>query len=150
MTRIKWRDQYDDEGDAEVRAETDIHFNDPSLAQQQYTDEVNINTMVKRMGIHDGDMPAPAFDPRYYGDFTDALDFRDSLDRVREAAEHFNALPAELRKRFDNDPVVLHHWISNRENAEEAVTLGLLTREPTPAPQTPPGPPVILTGTPPA
>jgi phage internal scaffolding protein len=143
MTRFKWRDQYDDEADAVERRLTDIATPEPSLTQQQFTDEVNLNIMVRRMGIDEHKLPVAPADPRYYGDFSDAVDFRGVLDAAREAAERFNSLPGDLRQSFNNDPAALHEWVSDPANAEEAVSIGLLVKMPaepirTAEPATPP------------
>jgi len=145
MKKMKfgWRHQYDEVADKEEREETDVYTLEPSKTQQQFRDDVNLNTIVKRFGITDGAIPPGATDPRYFGDFSDAVDFRDSLDKTKEAIDRFNALPAEIRRQFDNNPIYLHDWIMNEGNAEEAVKLGLLKkREPVaPAPITVPATP---------
>lgn len=142
-TRFKYRHQYDEQADERARAATRIRDFGPSKTQQQYKDEVDLNVMVKRFGITDGAIPLPQYDPRYYGDFTDATDFKDSLDRIRDAEARFAALPAEIRKRFDNDPVALYYWVSDPKNADQAVELGLLKRTP---PVSPPAKPEVPTG----
>ena len=86
--------------------------------------------MIKRMGITDGSIPPMATDPSYYGNFMDAPDFRTILDIGREAQEKFNQLPADIRKRFNYDPVALWEFVSDGRNTEEAISLGLLTRKP--------------------
>lgn len=127
--RFGWRHQYDDARDQKERKNTDYTETSESLTEQSHTDEVNLNTMVKRMGLTDGAIPPAVFDPSYYGDFTDVADFRTSLDRVRVAQENFAALPAKLRARFDNNAAKLFAFVSDPENAEEAVRLGLLHQQ---------------------
>lgn len=125
-TRFSYRHQYDDARDQIEREACDICCTDPSLAQQQYTDEVNLNIMVARMGLTDGALPPAVLDPRFYGDFSNALDLRDIFDQVREATNMFNQLPADLRRRFDHDPAQLLMFVEDPENHAEAVKLGLL------------------------
>lgn len=97
------------------------------MAQQQFKDETNINTIVRRFGVT-YEMPAPAKnDPGAYGDFTGVEDFRSALDRVREAQDNFAALPAALRKKFDNDPARFIEYVHSSDNVEEAVELGILS-----------------------
>lgn len=131
-TRFTIRHQYDDEHDAALRDATDIVNNEPSLTKQEFTDNADINIVMKRFGIDDGALLPQAADPRYYGDFTDATDLRESLDRTTNALERFNQLPAEIRRRFDHSPVELHRFIMDPANAEEAITLGLLHRDAAP------------------
>ena len=135
--RFKWRQQYHIEDEVAHGDKTIVYNDDPSLTQQHFKDDVDINVMVKRFGIGDGAIPPAALNPRHFGDFTDAVDFREALDRTRAAQEHFDALPADLRDRFRNDPVRLFNWINDPKNDDEAVALGLLKRQEPPAPPAP-------------
>jgi len=67
-----------------------------------------------------------------YGDFTNVPDLRTALDMVNDAKNRFMALPAKLRTRFDNDPANLWSFVNDPENADLAVTLGLLQKLPNP------------------
>lgn len=136
---INWRHQYDEDRDRQEREKTDIACLDPSLTQQQFTEDVDINVIMKKYGVTDGSIPPVALDPSYFGDFTDAIDFRTALDRVKDATDRFNALPADLRNRFGNDPAYLWQWVNNPANKDEAIKLKLLAeiappKETTPAP----------------
>lgn len=137
--RFDWRHQYDDDRDAYEREITDIDTGTESLVQQQYVEETDINVLVKRLGISDR-MPAPAVDPRFYGDMGNIVDLRTALDTVREAREHFDALPAPLRARFQNNPALLFDFVNDPANVEEAIKLGVLARERTPEPAPAPVP----------
>lgn len=131
--RFTYRKQYDDAADKVERELTDIDTGIDTPVQQQFKDDVNINVMMKRFGVTDGAFPPAAADPRYYGDFSDAVDFREALDRTRAAIDNFNELPADIRQRFYNDPVELWNFVSNEKNHEEAVQLGLLHKSSPPA-----------------
>lgn len=138
-SRFNWAHQYDDVRAAYERAMSDIDTGTESLVQQQFKDEVDINTMVKRFGLTDFSTLPGVLDPRYYGDFSDApTSFRDALDRVRTAQQRFEQLPAEIKNRFDNDPAKLLDFVQNPENGEEAVRMGLLAKQATPEPPAPP------------
>lgn len=137
MPNIQWRTGYDDEQEETARANTRVSFPEPSLTQQHFAKDADLNTIVKRYGITDGSFPPMALDPRYFGDFTDAVDFKEHLDRVRNAEDRFNALPADLRAAFGNNMIQLHNWVSDPANAEEAVTLGLLQKQSVAPPPTP-------------
>lgn len=111
------------------RIATDIDMTGQvSLTEQHHKDDVDLNVMVKRMGVTDGAIPPAAIDPRHFGDFTEAADFRTALDRTREAQQRFSELPADLRARFNNDPVRLFEFVSDPNNDAESVKLGLLSR----------------------
>lgn len=141
MQRFDWRHQYDSVDEAYHGELTAVTNDEPSLTQQHHTKDADINEIMRRFGVTDGALPPVALDPSFFGDFTDAPDFRQALDSTREAAERFNALPAELRSRFDNDPVKLWGFVTDPANFDKAVELGLLHREaqpPAPREVTPP------------
>lgn len=141
MTRPKYRLPYDTEADEVARAKTTLSTFEPSITLQAPAQDADLNILAKRYGLDRAQIPPAVFDPRYYGDVGD-LDLRTALDRVRDAQERFQALPARLRERFANDPARLWSFVSNPENTEEAVQLGLLARRDAPAspdlPQTQP------------
>lgn len=100
-------------------------FNCPedTLTQQQFGDEVNINTIVRNFGLtHE----LPPEVPIYYADVTDMPDYQTSLNFVRQADANFMLLPADLRSRFDNNPQLLLNFLSNDANRDEAIKLGLI------------------------
>lgn len=72
-----------------------------SIVQQQFGDEVDINTIVRRFGL----TGARAMDVMgVYGDFTGILDYESAVKRIEGAQERFATLPPEVRERFGNDP----------------------------------------------
>lgn len=135
--RIKYRKQYDDAEEAAAELRTKTINNDPSLTQQHFTLDADINEIMRRFGVTDGAIPPVALDPSFFGDFSNVPDFREALDTTRDALERFNALPAPIRNRFSNDPVALWAWVNDPANHDEAVKLGLLKRREPPAPPLP-------------
>lgn len=100
---------------------------DESLTDQQFVQDADLNVIVKRMGLQNADLPAPAVDPRFYGDFSEApTTLADAIAIVDAARDRFLDLPAELRNRFQNDPVNLWSFVNDPRNLREAVKLGLL------------------------
>ena len=99
--------------------------------QQQFAEEVDINTIVRRFGLtgHLPTNPAPPME----GDFTGIVDFHTAMNAVRRAQEGFEAFPAELRARFSNDPQRMLEFLADDTNKDEAVKLGLVN---------PPAPPI--------
>lgn len=99
--------------------------------QQQFAEEVDINTIVERFGLT-GELPFSGKVP-LEGDFTTVVDFHSAMNLVVEAQRAFDELPAELRKRFEYDPGNLVAFLSDDKNREEAEKLGLVVkREPKP------------------
>ena len=107
--------------------ESGVAYEEPSLAQQHFKDECDINNILRQFNVT-GMLPEQPLSPRY-GDFTGISDYKTALDRVIAADEEFMSLPANIRARFDNDANNLIEFLDNEENRAEAVELGLL--EPT-------------------
>lgn len=120
---IELRSAFNYDTDA-VSDECGFRCEGESLAQQQFAEECDINTIVKRFGIT-GMLPQTVNMP-ISGDFTAVGDFRSAVDMVRRAEEEFMRLPAEVRARFHNDPQEIIAFIEDGSNREEARKLGLL------------------------
>lgn len=115
---------------------------DPSLTQQQFAEDADINTIVRRFGIT-GELPTGVRAPSY-GDFTGVSDFRSALAAIDAAEASFMALPAHVRATFQNDPGLFVDYCSDPANAAGMKELGLLSSVPTPAPVAPPGPDPVV------
>lgn len=103
---------------------------EPSMAQQQYKDETDINNIIKRHGGADAAYRALARGGGVYADFSNLSDYQTMLHEVSRAQEAFLLLPAELRARFRNDPGELLQFVQNSSNYDEAVSLGLVEPKP--------------------
>ena len=111
----------------QISDETGLLCLDPSLAQQHQKDDADINVIVERFGLT-GQLPN-AITPPQYGDFSQVTDYHSAMNAVIAAQENFMELPAKLRARFDNDPSKLIDFVSNGDNREEAVSLGIIERQ---------------------
>lgn len=107
---------------------SDLECKDPSLAQQQFKDDVDINVLLERFQVT-GVMPQGVVLPSY-GDFSAVVDFRSAQDALRRARDAFMELPAQVRARFNNDPQELLEFVSKDENRAEAERLGLVAAKP--------------------
>lgn len=99
---------------------------DPSMTDQSGSDDADINVMIRRFGLM-GTMPVNPRTPLTEG-MIGAMDYRESLDQIREAKSAFDALPADVRKRFDNDPAKYLEFFEKPENMDEAIKLGLASK----------------------
>lgn len=114
-----------------------------TLAQQQFQDECDINTIMDRYS-QDGLLDHVNNFQGSYGDFTSAEDYQSSLNQVIEAEASFMDLPARVRARFGNDPSQLIGFLESTDPAdlEESVKLGLReVREPPASPEKKAAPP---------
>lgn len=105
-----------------------LHCEDATLAQQQFKDECDINNIMQKFGMT-GLLPQAPLEATY-GDFSGVYDYHTALNAIIASEEQFNALPAQLRARFDNDPAKLMEFMDNDSNREEAVKLGLVNPNP--------------------
>lgn len=99
---------------------------DEPITQQSGRDDADINFIVER--AKRGALPPPGRNVApMYGDFTEIpTDLRVALNKIRFAEELFMSLDAVVRRRFDNDPVLLLEFFRDPANREEAVSLGLV------------------------
>lgn len=111
-----------------VSDETGLTCPEPTLAQQNFKDECDINHIVKQFGLT-GELPGQPLNPQY-GDFTGVLDYHSAVNAVLAAQDEFMELPAQMRSRFNNDPALLIDFLGNEENREEAIKLGLVAAMP--------------------
>jgi len=104
--------------------ESGLACEEPSLTQQHFKDETDINNILRQFNIT-GLLPENALSPRY-GDFTGINDYQSALNAVIAAEDGFMALPADLRARFSNNPEELINFLDNPQNKDEAIRLGLV------------------------
>ena len=73
-----------------------------AVTQRCFKDECDINILLAKFAVT-GQLPENVRVPQYV-DFEEAFDFQSSMNVIRAAEEAFNAMPAEVRDRFQNDP----------------------------------------------
>lgn len=105
---------------------------EPSQTRQEFAQESDINFLIARyqetgsyydpLAFRSGTVRAPMFD-----DFSELPDFDTAQNFIADSHERFMHLPAKLRARFDNDPALLLAFLNDKNNYEEAVSLGLIT-----------------------
>lgn len=104
----------------------------PSMTQQQFRDEADINYIVS---MYDSTGVMPTFHSNgqpaqpVFGDFAELPDnAQEMYNRMIEARNNFNSLPLEVRKRFNYDPAAFLEFAENPENIDELVAMGLATK----------------------
>lgn len=95
----------------------------PSMTQQHFKEECDVNNILAKF-VRTGVLPANCR-PGDYFDCSNIQDYQDCLNRVIEAQDHFNALPAGLRKHFQNDPGNFLEFIENPDNLQRGIEIGL-------------------------
>lgn len=109
-----------------------VGFTQPSLTQQHFRDECDINHIMARYretGFLVDPMQKATAKPQF-GDFSTVSDFMQAQNIIAHARENFDALPSNLRERFANNPAQMLSFLENESNYEEAVKLGLVEKRP--------------------
>lgn len=105
---------------------------DKPITTQSSAEECDINYLIER--AKRGADLTPLMRTPMYGDFTDFPDLRRATQMVIDADASFMALPATVRERFSNNPVLLFEFLADDKNREEALKLGLLKVPDVPVP----------------
>lgn len=120
------------------------------LTEQSHKNETDMNYILRdyqRTGLI---KHAKEHEGRY--DDVSVQDFQEAMFLVTQAQSMFDSLPANIRKRFGNDPSAFLEFTQNPENAPEMTRMGILRGNdgvdirgaqtgaptPSPAPETPP------------
>lgn len=61
-----------------------------------------------------------------YLDVSTVEDFQSSMNTVVKTQQQFELLPAEIRKQFDNDPAQFLGFVSDANNKDEMIKMGLV------------------------
>lgn len=115
--------------------ESGLKCEDVSRTHQSFAEECDINTIVRRFNLT-GALPDNVRVPQY-ADFEESFDFHSAMNAIAMANESFDAMPAEVRARFHNDPGEFVDFCSIPDNIEEMRKLGLAVPKPDPIPDAP-------------
>lgn len=99
----------------------------PSMTRQSEKDSCDINVIMRKYQ-KTGVLPVKDREA-FFADVSQMGDYQEAIERVRMADEAFMAMPAKLRKKFENDPAVFLDFCSNPDNRDELVELGLIEKE---------------------
>lgn len=127
-TKSKWRHPDDQQEHDRLSRANAISFRDKvSMTSQAERDNCDLNILVRRFGA--GPLMRPV-DPAAFGVYHADLDLQSALQTVADAQDAFDALPAGVRKKFDNDPLELLAALRDPANREELEELGILRAAP--------------------
>lgn len=104
-----------------------LEFHEPSLTQQQFKDECEIESLLKAhnlsqvMGIMNNHGQQPL-----YGDVSEIPDFHVSQNHVARATEYFEGLPSDVRSRFNNSLSEFLTTLNNPDAREALTEMGVL------------------------
>lgn len=97
------------------------------ITKQDLAETTNINKIMAKYQ-KTGHIPQVTAQP-LYGDVASGIDYSQAMNVVAKAQQQFMSMPAQVRDKFNNDPVEFLNFMNNPENKEEIITLGLGKRE---------------------
>lgn len=105
-----------------------VKFSKPSLTQQQFRQECDINTIISSVdsaGVVNNPLWNGTRCPMY-GDFSGIqdMDYLQAQSTFLDASARFMELPAKVRQQFNNNPAELLAYIQSNPPAEELAKLG--------------------------
>lgn len=109
----------------------DLDGNILYMTEQSHKDKTDINNIIRKYhktGIIDHASNIEA----QYGDLT-GQDFKSMQDLIINANKMFGELPSHIRKRFENDTYKFLEFYEDPNNRDEAIDLGLIRADWTPA-----------------
>jgi len=122
---------YDFEKSSGVRG--DMDYFEPSRTRQEFAEECDINTIMQKYEATGTISHVNRAEPVFL-DTTLYPGLQASMDAFREAGRAFNALPASVRKEFDNDPEKFVQFAVNPDNLPRMREWGLAAPEKAPEP----------------
>ena len=102
--------------------------NTPSRTCQEFKDECDVNNILRNY-VSTGVLTHVSDKEPVFGDFSEVpSDYGEALALIQRSREQFEALPSEVRERFDNQPVNLIKFLQDEKNKDEAIKLGLVKK----------------------
>lgn len=101
---------------------------DEPITEQAHKESCDINEITRKYE-RTGELPDMIDrDPEQWGDFSSGETYHEAMNIVTHANQQFDALPAQVRKRFDNDPQKFLQFFEDPANLDEMAKLGLAKR----------------------
>lgn len=95
--------------------------------QPEFKESCDVNYILKKYN-QTGVLKVNAKTPKF-GDFSQSVDYQDAMNLVVKANEMFDQLPADVRKRFNNDPQQFLEFANDEANHDEMVRLGMAVKD---------------------
>lgn len=97
------------------------------LTEQHHKDDVDIKKIIQRYDRTGVLTNITQMEARF-GD-VDGADYREMMNVIVGVDQKFDALPSEIRNRFQNDPAQLLEFMEDPNNREEAIRMGFIREE---------------------
>jgi len=96
----------------------------PSKTDQSQLAQTDVNNIMAKYK-KTGQITHLAKVQGHFADLSQIQDLHTSMNQVVMAQQTFDALPSELRLRFQNSPLEMVNFLNNPNNDQEAIKLGL-------------------------
>ena len=103
-----------------------LMLTDETTVEQAHLGATNINAIMAKFRTT-GFIAEPNGE-QHYGDFSGAVEYHESCDKILEAQHAFARMPSNLRNQFGNDPGRMLDFVHDPTNLAEAQKLGLLPK----------------------
>lgn len=101
----------------------------PSLAQQQFAKEADVNVLIERYkktgSFYNPLSPSSAPRMPQYADLSEIPDMMGQMALLDGVQRLFQSLPARVREQFGNNPAQFVEWAQNPANFDAGVKLGI-------------------------
>lgn len=105
----------------------------PILTEQTHKELTDINNIMENY-VKTGMLPNYSGSPLLYIDETNQPTFEQAHDSIAYARHRFDQLPTSLKNELQNDYRKLEAWLTNPDNQDRAIKMGLLHLEEKPKP----------------
>lgn len=99
----------------------------PSMTDPSFAKQTDVNLIVSKYK-KTGQLTHLAGKAAVFADVSEVSDLTAAYEKVNNAQTSFMALPSEIRNRFDNSVLKFGEFIADPNNADEAISLGLLPK----------------------
>ena len=96
---------------------------DKTMTKQADFEKANIHCVLKKYQ-KTGLLPQRTVEP-LQGTLPNVESYHDAMNVLTEAQQSFDALPSDLRDKFENNPAKFLEFVTNADNLDEMVELGL-------------------------
>lgn len=112
--------------------DTATYNDEPSMTRQEFAEECDINTIMAKYDSYLSDPMRSIREPMYLDLTAMPSTLMESMEILNRARDAFYALPAVVRREFDNDPVLFADFAADPENVGQMREWGLAAPEKAP------------------
>lgn len=119
---MKIRKHYDD------LKEKGLTFKKPSMTQQHFKDDCDINVIVRRFNAGQINTMPLAMNEGFYADVSDLGSYQDANARVNSIKDYFANLPSSVREKFNNSVDDFVAFASSDNSRDAFIEMGILEK----------------------